>query len=314
MLSTRSHSASRLVHGGHKRLHILNAREQIISSVDSSTLPRSPLSRRRSGRCSPGSADGSEGGSRPVVYTTPLPVAFEMLLTHWSAAFSPPQHEPASSAEGLTLVCDQSIIALPVGRLRGRRSTQLRLRKHWNDHLHRTSQRVDVLDHGVDVLSPAVGPLFCTRCGSALSTRCGSALFSVASIIHRVVLDLRLLCLSLNNPPFLCLSLLASCLGDRPSRSCSPCLLGLRRCLLVLQLCSFVFVTPCMTFSWHSMSCLANCSPMQVLTPSTPSRAALVACTLPLCTGPLAIAERLSVGRSCFARAASASGDVSRRS
>ena len=142
-----------LVHGGLKRLHILKAREQIISSVDSSTLPRSSLSWRRSDRCSPGSADVSQGGCCPVVYATPLPVAFETLLTHWSAVFyPPPQHEPASSAEGLTQVCDQSIIALPVGRLRGRRSTQLRLRKHWNDHLHRSSQRVDVLDLGVDVL------------------------------------------------------------------------------------------------------------------------------------------------------------------
>ena len=38
--------------------------------------------------------------------------------------------------------------------------------------------------------------------------------------------------------------------------------------------CSCVFVTPCMTLSWHSMSCLANCSPVHVLAPWTPSRAA----------------------------------------
>ena len=39
-------------------------------------------------------------------------------------SFPPPQHEPASSAEGLTQACDQSIVALPVDRLRGRWSTQ----------------------------------------------------------------------------------------------------------------------------------------------------------------------------------------------
>ena len=51
-----------------------------------------------------------------------------------------------------TLVSDQSVIALLVGRLRGLLSIQLRLWKLWIDHLHRFSQRVHALDHGVNVL------------------------------------------------------------------------------------------------------------------------------------------------------------------
>ena len=78
---------------------------------------------------------------------------------------------------------------------------------------------------------PAVGPFF-----SVLFTRCGSALFSsfhplwVRSFYFRdhssrrsgrrsvitSVLDLRLLGLGINNPPFLSLSLLASCRRDHP--------------------------------------------------------------------------------------------------
>ena len=56
-----------LFHGVLKRLHVLNPRVQIIASVYSSTLPRSSLSRRRSGRSSPGGADVSEDGSRPGI-------------------------------------------------------------------------------------------------------------------------------------------------------------------------------------------------------------------------------------------------------
>ena len=125
VLSAHSHSASSSFTA--KRLHVLNLREQILSSVDFLTLPRSSLSRSRSGRCFFCSAHALEGAFRPVVYAMLLPVTSEMLLAHWSAAFvPPPQHEPASSAEGLTQACDQSIVALPVDGLRGRWGTQAR--------------------------------------------------------------------------------------------------------------------------------------------------------------------------------------------
>ena len=49
-----------------------------------------------------------------------------MLFTRWSVPLcSPQQHEFASSAERFTVVHDQSVIALLVGRLRGR----------WRNHL-----------------------------------------------------------------------------------------------------------------------------------------------------------------------------------
>ena len=54
----------KLFHGVLKRLHVLSPRVQIIASVDSSTLPRSSLSRRRSGRGSPGSRPGIHRSTR----------------------------------------------------------------------------------------------------------------------------------------------------------------------------------------------------------------------------------------------------------
>ena len=81
------------------------------------------------------------------------PVQSEMLFAHSTAAFcSPQQHELASSAERITLVRDQSVITLLVGRLRGRRRNRLWSRKLWNVHLHRSFQRADVLDRGFNVL------------------------------------------------------------------------------------------------------------------------------------------------------------------
>ena len=49
----------------------------------------------------------------------------------------------------MALVRDQSVV---VGGLRGRWRNHLWTRKLWNDHLHRSSQRVDALDHGVNAL------------------------------------------------------------------------------------------------------------------------------------------------------------------
>ena len=86
------------------------------------------------------------------MYATPLPVTSEVLLTHSCGFGSPPKHETASRAACLTLVCDQSTIELLVGRLRGRWSAQLRLKRLWNVHFHSSLQRVDVLDHEVNVL------------------------------------------------------------------------------------------------------------------------------------------------------------------
>ena len=98
--------------------------------------------------------------SSPLMYATPLPVRSEMLFTHWSAAFcSPEQHELASSTEGFTLVRDQSVISLLVGRLRGRWRNHLWTRKLWNDRLHRSSQHADALDLGINaLLLVPVGP------------------------------------------------------------------------------------------------------------------------------------------------------------
>ena len=81
---------------------------------------------------------------------TPLPVQSEMLFTHWSAASaSPQQHELASPADRFVLVRDQSVTALLDGGLRG---VIIWSRKLWNVHLHRSSQRADVLDPGVTAL------------------------------------------------------------------------------------------------------------------------------------------------------------------
>ena len=76
-----------------------------------------------------------------------------MLFTHWSAAFcSPQQHERASSADRFTVVHDQSVIKLRVGRLRGRWRNHLWTRKLWNDRLRRFSKHADALDLGVNAL------------------------------------------------------------------------------------------------------------------------------------------------------------------
>ena len=76
-----------------------------------------------------------------------------MLFTHWSAAFcSPQQHELASSAERFTVVHDQSVIKLLVGKLRGRWSSHLWSRKLWNVTLHRSFQHAALPDHGVNAL------------------------------------------------------------------------------------------------------------------------------------------------------------------
>ena len=66
------------------------------------------------------------------LYATPLPVQSEMLFAHWSAAFgSPQQHELASYAERFTLVRDQSVIALLVGRLRGTYTVPPSMQMYW---------------------------------------------------------------------------------------------------------------------------------------------------------------------------------------
>ena len=82
------------------------------------------------------------------MHATPLPVLSEMLFTHWSAAFcSPQQHELASSDDRFTVLHDQSVMKLLVGRLRGLWSIRLWSRKLWNVHLHSSFQHADVLDH-----------------------------------------------------------------------------------------------------------------------------------------------------------------------
>ena len=107
-------------------------------------------------------------------------------------------------------------------------------------------------------------------------------------------LDLRLLCLCVSNPPFLSLSLLASCLWDRPSRSCSPCLLGLCRCLSV-QLYAVVRSTrlACRSYgelfaharadSFNSFTCCAWSAGLTSTTLSLPPRAARGGCVHAAC-------------------------------
>ena len=201
-----------------------------------------------------------------------LPVTSEMLLAHWSAAFvPPPQHEPASSAEGLTQACDQSIVALPVDGLRGRWGTQPRealerslalsflparctgSRSRCSSPCACQASQAQLVSGTLMCLtaftkqvipsSPSVSCLqlamlfwslprahpCCWVCSEiplwvrSILPAVDPALFCVVSIIHHVSLDLILLCLCVSNPLFLSLTLLASCLWDRPSLSCSPC-------------------------------------------------------------------------------------------
>ena len=82
-------------------------------------------------------------------------------------------------------------------------------------------------------------------------------------------LDLRLLCLCVSNPLFLSLTLLASCLWDRPVTVMFTLFVGFVQVLV--GCCSF---TPLFVRHVLLVVLVANCSPTHVLTPSTPSRAA----------------------------------------
>ena len=190
-----------------------------------------------------------------------------------------------------------------------------------------TSCRSALLTRYESTLLIRFGSALLTRCGSALFTRCGSALLHPSGRSGPQASLPRSRQSSLPRPKSF-----GFLLEDRPPRSCSPCLLGLRGCLLELQLSRLrvrhVLLVVLMALralfgelfaharadSFDSFTCCAWSAGLTSTTLSLPPcaarggsqrSAAPVRCVH---VASLHQASGLSVGRSYFTRSASASG------